>query len=126
MGETRSAITGYFDGDDLRVIEEEMTMGEFGDASAKYFYLPGGKLFAYSEQKNARSGTKSGVVKTEKVTLSLLFSESGALLEGKRSVDGEEAPLVGVEEQGVRMLARELEAALAESRAGAAPRNGTK
>lgn len=116
MGDITSTISGYYENETLRLIEEEMRMGDFGDASAKYFYRPDGSLFAYSERKNSRSGTKSDSVKTERITLSLLFGETGALIGAERTVDGAAVPLVGIEEQGVRMHARELEAALTEAR----------
>lgn len=119
LGGTSSEITGFYQGDSLRMIREEMSMGDFGSTSARYFYAPDGKLTAYTESKQARSGASTGSATTEQIELDLLFSESGSLLSGQRTANGAAAPLVGIEEQGVRMHARELEAALADARASA-------
>ena len=116
LGDTTSEITGFYQEDSLRMIREEMNMGDFGSTSARYFYSPDGKLTAYTESKQARSGASTGSATTEEIELDLLFAESGSLLSGQRKANGVAAPLVGIEEQGVRMHARELESALADAR----------
>jgi hypothetical protein len=114
-GDTVSQLTGFYQGESLRLVEEQMNMGEFGSASAKYFYSAQGKLFAYQETKESRSGKAANAVKTEQSTLQLFFGEDGRLLSGERTVDGQPSALVGIEEQAVRMHATELEAALADA-----------
>jgi hypothetical protein len=114
-GDTVSQVTGFYQDDALRLVEEQMNMGDFGSASAKYFYSAQGKLLAYEETKESRSGKAANAVKTEQSTLRLFFGEDGRLLSGERTVDGQPSALVGIEEQAVRMHAAELEAALADA-----------
>ncbi len=116
FGETVSSVTGYYDGEHLRMIDEQMNMGEHGSASSRYFFTPEGKLFAYEEKKESRSGVASKNVTTEQSELHLYFTDAGGLLSGERSVAGKPAALLGIEEQTVRMHARELEASLTEAR----------
>lgn len=115
----RSTLTGYYEGDALRIIEEEMTMGEFGSARSSYFYTPKGGLFAYTESKASQRGARTGKAVTEQIDLELLFAPNGSLAGGERKVDGSPAELTGVEAQGVKMHARELELVLRERRGGA-------
>lgn len=121
LDETSSDITGFYEGEVLRVIEEAMDMGEFGTSTSVYFYTPKGGLFAYSEEKQSRTGVRTGNPKTERVELSLLFSDNGSLLRGERKVDGATTELTGLEAQGVRMHARELELMLQSRRQGGTP-----
>lgn len=114
-GDTVSQLTGFFQGDSLRLVEEQMNMGDFGSTSARYFYSAQGRLFAYQETKESRSGKAANAVKTEQSTLRLFFGDDGRLLSGERTVDGKPSALVGIEEQAVRMHAAELEAALADA-----------
>ncbi|MCC6265730.1 MAG: hypothetical protein IT169_19325 [Bryobacterales bacterium] len=115
FGETVSAVTGYYDGEQLRMIDEQMNMGSHGSASSRFFYTPAGKLFAYEEKKESRSGAAGNNVVTEQSELRLYFADPSGLLSGERTVAGKSAALLGIEEQTVRMHARELEAALTEA-----------
>ena len=115
FGETVSAVTGYYDGDRLRLIDEQMNMGTHGSAASRYFFNPDGKLYAYEEKKESRSGTSTKNVTVEQSELRLYFTESGGLLSGERTVAGKAAAMLGIEEQTVRMHARELEASLADA-----------
>lgn len=117
LGDTSSSVKGFFDGESLALIEEEMNMGEFGNARSRYVYSPKGNLLAYSEEKEIRTGARTGSPRVEQVKLSLLFAENGNLLQGERLVDGSPAELTGLEQQGVKLHARELELALQEKRA---------
>ncbi|MCW5966696.1 MAG: hypothetical protein KIT83_21840 [Bryobacterales bacterium] len=120
LGDTASRVKGYYSGPALQLIDEEMSMGEFGAARSSYFYSPKGNLFAYTEEKESQTGIRTGNVRTERVKLSLLFDESGSLLQGERTVDGARAALTGLESQGVRLHARELELVLQEKLAAPA------
>lgn len=115
----KSTLVGYYEGDVLRLIEEEMTMGEFGSARSLYFYTDEGTLFAYTEDKESQRGARSGNAVKEKVAVQLLFSPNGTLVGGERKVDGTVSELTGMESQGAKMHARELESALQEKRGGA-------
>lgn len=115
FGETVSAVTGYYDGDHLRMIEEQMNMGGRGTASNRYFYDPAGKLYAYEEKKEIKAGSNGASPATEQSELRLYFSDSGELISSTRSVAGKSEPLLGIEEQTVRMHSRELEAALTDA-----------
>jgi hypothetical protein len=115
FGETVSAVTGYYEGEQLRMIDEQMNMGDHGNATSRYFYTPAGKLYAYEEKKETRSGAATKTVTTEQSELRLYFADSGALLSGERQVAGKPADLIGIEAQTVLMHARELEATLAEA-----------
>lgn len=115
----KSSCKGYYEGDTLRLIEEEMTMGEFGFANSQYFYTDKGVLFAYTENKETQRGAKSGNIVKEKVEVQLLFAPNGTLVGGERKVDGTVSELTGMEAQGVKMHARELESALQEKRGAA-------
>jgi hypothetical protein len=115
----KSSCKGYYEGDVLRLIEEEMTMGEFGSATSVYFYTDKGALFAYTENKESQRGARSGNAVKEKVELQLLFAPNGTLVGGERKVDGTVSELTGVEAQGATMHARELESVLQEKRSGA-------
>lgn len=117
LGDTSSRIKAYYAGETLALIEEEMTMGEFGNARSRYFYSPKGSLFAYTEEKESQTGARTGNARTERVQLQLFFADNGSLLQGERSVDGAKAELTGVESQGVKLHARELELVLQEKRA---------
>ncbi len=115
----KSAIAGYYEGDTLRLIEEEMTMGEFGSANSQYFYTASGALFAYTESKESQRGARSGNAVKEKIEVQLLFAPNGTLVGGERKVDGSVTDLTGMESQGAKMHARELESVLQEKRGGA-------
>lgn len=117
FGETVSVVTGYYEGEQLRMIDEQMNMGDHGNATSRYFYTPAGKLYAYEEKKESRSGAATKTVTTEQSELRLYFADSGALLSGERQVAGQAADLIGIEAQTVLMHARELEATLAEAQA---------
>ncbi len=115
FGETVSAVTGYYEGDRLRLIDEQMNMGDHGSAACRYFFTPDGKLYAYEEKKESRSGASTKNATVEQSELRLYFAESGGLLSGERTVAGKAAAMLGIEEQTVRMHARELEASLADA-----------
>ncbi len=111
-----STVRGYYSGGSLSLIEEEMTMGEFGSARSHYFYTPQGHLFAYTEAKDSQSGVRTGNARTQRISLHLFYGPNGNLLQGERTVDGDNAPLTGLESQGVKMHARELELLLLQKR----------
>lgn len=115
FGETVSAVTGYYDGDQLRMIDEQMDMGGRGHATSRYFYNPAGKLYAYEEKKETKTGSSTGLAAAEQSELRLYFADSGQMISSERTVAGKAAPLLGIEEQTVRMHARELEATLSEA-----------
>lgn len=121
LGETASRVKGYYAGSALRLVEEEMTMGEFGSARSSYFYSPKGNLFAYTEDKESQTGARTGNARTERIHLSLLFGDTGSLVQGERTADGQRAELTGLESQGVKLHARELELVLQEKRGAPAP-----
>lgn len=115
FGETVSAVTGYYEGEQLRMVDEQMNMGDHGSATSRYFYTPAGKLYAYEEKKESRSGTGTNNATAERSELRLYFADERGLVSGERTVAGKPATLLGIEEQTVRMHARELEATLAEA-----------
>lgn len=117
--EINSTFTAYYQGETLRLIEEQMAMGKFGSAQSTYFYSPQGGLFAYTESKDSQRGAQTGNPVSEKVEMQLLFGPNGAALGGERRVDGKPAELTGVEFEGVKMHSRELQAVLTEKRAAA-------
>ncbi|MCU0227269.1 MAG: hypothetical protein MUF01_06480, partial [Bryobacterales bacterium] len=85
---TKSTVRGYYPNGTLALIEEEMSMGEFGKASSRYYYSPRGALFAYSEDKESQTGLRSGNPRTQRIELQLYYAANGSLLDGERRVDG--------------------------------------
>ena len=51
-GDTDSRYVAYFDGGELRYLEENMSMGDYGSRQNRYFY-EGGALFYYAGEKSS-------------------------------------------------------------------------
>lgn len=51
-GDTDSRYVAYFDGGELRYLEEDMSMGDYGSRRNRYFY-DGGALFYYAGEKSS-------------------------------------------------------------------------
>ena len=87
-----STISAYFDGPQLRYLEERMTIGAYGSAASAY-YFDQGALFFLETIKHVAAGAPGPNDVQEEIALRVLFAPDGTREEAMRWVDGAVADL---------------------------------
>lgn len=100
MGDADSRYSAYFDGADLRYVEERVGMGDYGSSVAEYL-VEGDKL-RYYRQESRRVAMEPGAAPGtfRQVEFELWFDAEGNLAGWERTVDGNLTRVPETEIQG--------------------------
>lgn len=110
VGDTESRFTAWFDAGELRRIEEMLSVGEFGSSTIHY-YFNNRALFLYREQANRSGAGKVGTA-GERIERAFAYDSVGQLVESRKLVNGQPAPVEDYELMAVRNHTAELKRAL--------------
>ena len=97
MGDASSIIEAYYAEDELKLIIEQMDMGDYGASEYKY-YFKDGYLF-YHEQNGKRTTPNS--TEAANVNVILLFNSEGDLVASSKKVNFKQTELHDIEAPGV-------------------------
>ena len=108
-GDATSSFMAYFEGDSLRLIEEELDFGEYGAAHATY-YFDGGLFYVVENERRTRLDPDAPGV--DSLQTRVAFGPAGRVEQSEQIVNGESAPLPAAEAEGFRRHAAALRAQL--------------
>lgn len=115
MGDGEAAFSGYFEGRELRIIEEHLDLGDHGRSDNRY-WVERGRLFFY-ESRGVRAELAPGMPAARRtVEVRMAFDATGALVAASKAADGLVAPLAPDEAAGVRARFERLVSALGRER----------
>lgn len=96
-GETKAGYRAFYQGDVLRILEEQIDSGARGESEKGYFLDSQGRLFYYTaSDKRARQAGK------DKVRIRVAYDESGNAIGSEKTVNGESAPVSDAEFKAVK------------------------
>jgi len=104
-GDATSSFMAYFDGDSLRLIEEELDFGEYGAAHATYYFH--GELF-YVVENERRTRLDPDAPGADSLQTRVWFGPDGGIEQSEHVMNGETAPLPAAEAEGFRRHAAAL------------------
>lgn len=104
-GDATSSFMAYFDGDSLRLIEEELDFGEYGAAHATY-YFDGGLFYVVENERRTRLDPDAPGA--DSLQTRVWFGPDGSVEQSEQIVNGEAAPLPAMEAEGFRRHADAL------------------
>lgn len=78
----------YRAGDVVRFIEEQEDRGEFGSSDNRYYYSPNEVIFFYEDRGEEKDPRGSLPPMSRLVQRTMMFSDSGTAIWGRRLVDG--------------------------------------
>jgi len=100
MGDASSIIDAYYAKDELRLIVEQMDMGDYGSSKYKY-YFKDGYLF-YHEQNGTRMSSNSDNPDEEvDVNVIMHFNSEGTLVASSKKINYQPVELHDIEAPGV-------------------------
>jgi hypothetical protein len=87
----------YYSGEVLRIVQEESSLGEYGESEKEYFLDAEGRLFYYvaSDQRTKQSAK-------EKVKTRIAYNTSGQVVESERLVNGQPGKLSATEMKAIK------------------------
>lgn len=114
-GDASSTFTAYFDADALRILEEKLEMGEYGDRVSVYYFEDSGSgpraqstLF-YTVQDGRRAQLNRGEpARYDTVRLRVALDPNGSVMASEHIVNGSAEPLPDGEIERVRKHAAAL------------------
>jgi hypothetical protein len=104
-GDATSSFMAYFDGDSLRLIEEELDFGEYGAAHATY-YFDGGLFYVVEDERRTRLDPDAPGI--DSLQTRVAFGSNGSVEQSEQIANGEAAPLPVTEAEGFLRHAAEL------------------
>lgn len=115
-GDATSEFMAYFEGDTLRLIEEELDFGEYGAAHATYYFDDDGLFYVVEDE--ARTRLAPDAPGTDSLRTRVWFGPDGAIDQTEQIENGEAVPLPEVEAEGFR---RHVDALREQLRAATSP-----
>ncbi len=112
-GDAASTFTAYFDADTLRLIEESLSLGEYGGGTSVYYFEDGALFYAVQDGQRVRLGptedpTEAG--RRDTVRLRVAFGPGGSVAAAEHLVNAAPEPVRAAEADGVRRHAAALRA----------------
>lgn len=96
-GDTKAGYEAFYQGEVLRILEEEIDYGERGESERDYFLDSEGRLFYYAaSDERARQGAK------DKVRMRIAYDESGNVVGSDKTVNGQPATVTDAEISAVK------------------------
>jgi hypothetical protein len=96
-GDATSSFMAYFDGDSLRLIEEDLDFGEYGRAHATY-YFDGGLFYVVENERRTRLDPDAPGA--DSLQTRVWFGPDGRVEQSEQIVNGGAAPLPPAEAEG--------------------------
>lgn len=103
-GDATSSFMAYFDGDSLRLIEEELDFSEYGAAHATY-YFDGELFYVVENETRTRLDDAPGA---DSLQARVWFGPDGSIEQSEQIVNGDAVPLPAMEAEGFRRHADAL------------------
>ncbi len=97
-GETAARFTAHFDADTLRFIEAAMDRGDYGEATAVYYFADGAPFYIVQDEQRTRLDPREAGQR-DTIQTRAAFAPDGAVVAGEQVVNGEvrDAPLIEIE-----------------------------
>ena len=97
-GDTSSRFTAHFDADTLRFAEATMSRGEYGDATAVYYFADGAPFYIVQDEQRVRLDPREPG-RRDTIQTRAAFAADGSVVAAEQIVNGEvrEAPPVEIE-----------------------------
>lgn len=111
-GEATSRYTAWFDVGELRKIEEQLNLGEYGTAKISY-YFNNRALFFYHENGQRSGMGRIGAGAGERIERAFAYDSIGQLVESRKLMNGQPAPIEDFELMSIRNHTAELKRELA-------------
>lgn len=111
-GEATSHYTAWFDAGELRKIEEQLNLGEYGTAKI-FYYFNNRALFFYHELAQRSGMGRVGSTGGERVERAFAYDSVGQLVESRKLINGHPSPIEDYELMSVRNHTAELKRELA-------------
>jgi hypothetical protein len=98
-GDSAATYAAYYQGEVLRVIEDEASYGERGESERGYFLDSQGRLFYYTgfDERSKQTGKDK-----EKVRVRIAYDESGRVVGSEKIVNGQAATLTAADLKAIR------------------------
>lgn len=111
-GEATSHYTAWFDVGELRKIEEQLSLGEYGSSTISY-YFNNRSLFFYRELAQRSGMGRIGSTGGERVERAFAYDSVGQLVESRKLVNSQPTPIEEYELMSIRNHTAELKRELA-------------
>jgi hypothetical protein len=96
-GDAAAEYEAFYQGDVLRILEEEIDYGDRGESEKDYFLDSQGRLFYYTaSDERVKEGAK------DKVKIRIAYDETGNVLGSEKTVNGQPAKLSDTELKAVK------------------------
>ena len=100
MGEAKSNFQAYYAGDELKLIIEQMDMGEYGSSEYRY-YFKDGYLFYYEQNGKRTAPNSKRPDEADNVNVVMHFNKEGILVSSSKKINFEPVELLDIEAPGV-------------------------
>lgn len=111
-GEATSHYTAWFDVGELRKIEEQLNLGEYGTSTISY-YFNNRSLFFYRELAQRSGMGRIGSSGGDRVERAFAYDSVGQLVESRKMINGHPSPIEDYELMSIRNHTAELKRELA-------------
>lgn len=99
-GDTDARFTAYFDADALRLIEAIMTRGDYGDATATYYFAEGAPFYIVQDEQRTRLDPREAG-RRDTIQTRAAFEPDGTVAASEQTVNGELSDAPQIEIQGL-------------------------
>ena len=96
-GDSAAQYAAYYQGDVLRIMQDEAEYGDRGESEKDYFFDSQGRLFYYTalDERVKQSGK-------DKVKVRIAYDDSGKVVGSEKTVNGQPATLSETELKGIK------------------------
>ena len=105
-GDAVSQWTAFYDGDALLLIDDSVSLGDYGSSRVR-FYFDAGRLRAYREE-GRRADAASGEKGMREISTRIVFDAAGAVAASTYQVNGRDAPLPAAKVEEARNRSGDL------------------
>lgn len=100
-GDARSQYTAWFDAGDLRKVEENLSLGEYGASHIAYYFYRN-TLFYYREEAQRTGAGRVGIGMGERTERVFAYDSVNQLSEARKFVNGVRTPVEDYELMAIR------------------------
>ena len=100
MGEAKSKFQAYYAGDELKLIIEQMDVGEYGSSEYRY-YFKDGYLFYYEQNGKRTAPNSKRPDEADNVNVVMHFDKEGTLVSSSKKINFNPVELHEIEAPGV-------------------------
>jgi hypothetical protein len=101
-GDSAETYAAYYQGEVLRVIEDQANYGERGESERGYFLDSQGRLFYYTGRDERVKQSGKDKPSTEKLRVRVAYDETGKVIGSEKTVNGQPANLSEADLKAIR------------------------